>query len=158
VIGAAAGSAHTAVWTAEGELFTFWGGTWGLLVACWATLHRMSFCRARGWSIARRWCHFNLVGKNVAGAAACAGGYHTAVWTEAGLLFTFGDGFNGRLGHGGQHDKLGPRLIESLTGKQAIAIGTAAGNRHSAVWTEAAELFTFETRTWGGGPRSRRCT
>ena len=42
-----------------------------------------------------------LVGKKVIGAAA--GGQHTAVWTEGGeQLFTFGNGANRQLGHGGQ--------------------------------------------------------
>jgi len=31
VVSAEAGSDHTAVWTEEGELFTFGGGTWGQL-------------------------------------------------------------------------------------------------------------------------------
>ena len=38
-----------------------------------------------------------LAGKKVVGAAA--GGSHTAVWTDTGELFTFGEGFLERLGH-----------------------------------------------------------
>ena len=81
------------------------------------------------------------MGKKVIGAA---GTYqHTAVWTEAGELFTFGDGGNGRLamGHGGEHNELAPRLVEALAGKKVI--GASAGQHHTAAWTDEGELFTF---------------
>ena len=80
-----------------------------------------------------------LVGKTVIGAEA--GGLHTAVWTEAGELFTFGHGDGGRLGHGGDEVELVPRLVEALSGQKVI--GAATGHYHTAVWTEAGELFTF---------------
>jgi len=44
----------------------------------------------------------------VIGAAADQS--HTAVWTEAGELVTFGKGDDGVLGHGGTQDELVPRL------------------------------------------------
>jgi hypothetical protein len=34
-----------------------------------------------------------------------------------------------------------PRLVEALAGKKVV--GAAAGFEHTAVWTEAGELFTF---------------
>jgi len=86
-----------------------------------------------------------LAGKNVIGVSA--GELHTAVWTKEGELFTFGHGFDGRLGHGGeQDDEPVPRLIEALAGKKVV--GAAAGCVHTAVWTDAGELFTFG---YGGG-------
>jgi len=80
-----------------------------------------------------------FTGKKVIGAAA--GIKHTAVWTNAGELFTFGNGIYGQLGHGGQQEELVPKLVSALTENQVI--GAAAGGIHTAVWTEAGELFTF---------------
>jgi len=75
-----------------------------------------------------------LVGKNV--IAATASGNHTAAWTEAGELFTFGYGWAGSWateghrmslyrglsrpwrGHGGHEDEFVPRLIATLVGKR----------------------------------------
>ena len=67
-----------------------------------------------------------LVGKKVVGASA--GQIHTAVWTEEGELFTFGDGDGGRLGHGGTQNELVPRLVEALAGKKASGVSAASGH------------------------------
>ena len=69
--------------------------------------------------------HEALAGKKVIGLAA--GHLHTAVWTEAGELFTFGDGDHGQLGHGGTQHELVPRLVGALAGKKVI--GPSAGSR-----------------------------
>ena len=53
-----------------------------------------------------------LVGKKVIDVAA--GEDHTAVLTEAGEAFTFGAGYNAKLGHGGEENELVPRLVEAL--------------------------------------------
>ena len=86
-----------------------------------------------------------LAGKKVVGAAA--GANRTVVWTEAGELFTFGYGGVGRLGHGGEEKEDVPRLVEALAGKKAV--GAAAGYDHTAVWTEAGQLFTFGFGAYG---------
>merc|ERR1711939_824174 len=78
-------------------------------------------------------------GKKAIGASA--GRYHTAAWTDAGELFTFGWSSSGQLGHGGKAEEHVPRLVEALGGKKMI--GASAGERHTAVWTDAGELFTF---------------
>jgi alpha-tubulin suppressor-like RCC1 family protein len=127
VIGAAAGMAHTAVWTDAGELFTFGMGRNG----------RLGHGGTQDEFVPR--LVEALVGKKVIGAAA--GDKHTAVWTEKGVLFTFGTGENGALGHGGNQSELVPRLVEALVGKKVI--GAVAGGGTTAVWTEAGELFTF---------------
>jgi len=67
----------------------------------------------------------------------------TAVWTEAGELFTFGQGFRGQLGHGGVESERVPRLVEALVGKKVAAAAAAVGSDHTVVWTDAGELFTF---------------
>jgi len=127
VIGAAAGQYHTAAWTEEGELFTFGNGGSGVLGHGGdQNEHVPRLVEA-------------LVGKKVIGVAA--GEDHTAVWTEEGELFTFGDGFYVILGHGGKETELVPRLVEALAGKKVI--GASAGCTHTAVWTEEGEIFTF---------------
>jgi alpha-tubulin suppressor-like RCC1 family protein len=72
----------------------------------------------------------------------------TAVWTEEGELFTFGQGGFGQLGHGGQPRELVPRLVQALVGKKVI--GASAGMWHTASRTEAGELFTFGSEISGG--------
>ena len=79
------------------------------------------------------------MGKKVVGAAASND--HTAVWTEAGELFTFGSGLSGRLGHGGEENVLAPRLVDALAGLNVI--GASAGVTHTVVWTEEEDVFTF---------------
>jgi len=127
VIGAAAGEYQTAAWTEEGELFTFGHGGYG----------KLGYGGQQNELVPR--LVEVLVGKKVIGAAA--GTCHTAAWTEAGDLFTFGYGRHGQLGHGGIENELVPRLVEALAGKKVV--GAAAGIDHTAAWTEEGELFTF---------------
>ena len=77
-IGVSAGGNHTAVWTDDGELFTFGYGAHGKL-GHGGTQNELVPRLVEA-----------LVGKKVVGASA--GTNHTAVWTEAGELFTFGYG------------------------------------------------------------------
>ena len=79
-----------------------------------------------------------LAGLQVAGAATCASfnseyGVHTVVWTEDGKALTFGDGYDGRLGHGGDETELVPRVVEGLAGIKVV--GAAAGGEHTVAWT-----------------------
>ena len=53
-----------------------------------------------------------LAGKKV--VSASLHGNHTAVWTDEGEIFTFGNGGYGQLGHGGTQDEYVPRLVEAL--------------------------------------------
>ena len=53
-----------------------------------------------------------LVGKKMIGAAA--GQHHTAVLTDDGEVFTFGNGESGKLGHGGQESEAVQRLLGAL--------------------------------------------
>jgi len=94
--------------TEAGELFTFGFGGHGRLGHA-GTQHEP----------VPRLVKAALVGKKVVGAAG--GSQHTAAWTDAGELFTFGLGQCGQLGHGGPgggraYPKGGriPRLVEAL--------------------------------------------
>ena len=170
----AVGGGRTAVCSTEGQLFTFGVGSYGQLghggqqhelvpMLIEAVGEDGGWCCSR-WFLHTVWTEVGdshrwegnlghgghedelvprlveaLVGKKVIGAAA--GEEHTAVWTEAGELFTFGNGYYGRLGHGGTQDELVPRLVEALVGK--MVIGAAAGNTHTVARTDEGELFTF---------------
>jgi len=131
LLSVSAGGNMTAVCTAEGNLFTFGkgdsAGRYGAL----------GHGEQKNEQVPR--LVEALAEKKIAGAAA--GTAHTAVWTEEGELFTFGEGDDGRLGHGGTPNELVPRLVEALSGKKVI--GVSAGDCHTAVWTEEGELFTF---------------
>ena len=100
VIGVAAGGDHTAVWTDEGQLFTFGYGDDG----------RLGHGGEEDEYLPR--LIEALAGKKVIGAAS--GDDHTAVWTWEGELFTFGIGRFGQLGHNMQKNELVPRLVEAL--------------------------------------------
>ena len=104
VVGTSAGETHTAAWTEEGELFTFGNGNFG----------RLGHGGAQNELVPRR--VEALTGKKVVGTSA--GGNHTAAWTEEGELFTFGYGYLGMLGHGGDQDELVPRLVQALRGRR----------------------------------------
>jgi len=81
-----------------------------------------------------------LADEKVAGAAV--GFYHTAVWTKAGELFTFGDASWGDLGHGGEiNSESVPKLVEALAGEKVA--GATTGPCFTLAWTEEGELFTF---------------
>jgi alpha-tubulin suppressor-like RCC1 family protein len=79
------------------------------------------------------------------GAMAACGNEHTAVVSEDGRLWTWGDGSEGRLGHGDMEPRVEPQQIagNSMRGRVLLA---ALGGIHSAAVMEDGRLFT-----WGYG-------
>ncbi len=63
-------------------------------------------------------------------AQLTCGHHHTLVLTEAGQVFSYGYGGNGRLGHGNEADEKRPKEIEALKGKGVVFV--AGGAYHSA--------------------------
>lgn len=55
----------------------------------------------------------------------CPGYRHSAAVTEDGLLFTWGEGDHGRLGHGDSAGKLIPTQVADLTDVGSVACGSA---------------------------------
>jgi hypothetical protein len=60
----------------------------------------------------------------------------------------------GMLSHGLSQHEFVPRLVEALVGKKVV--GAAAGDAHTAVWTEEGELGAGEWNFWGAGPQRAR--
>ena len=79
-------------------------------------------------------------------AMVACGGRHTLLVTDAGLVFAFGLGENGRLGLGDNHARQVPAYIEPSFFHQEKIAGIAAGARHSGVVTTHGTVFM-----WGYG-------
>ncbi|XP_006143351.2 E3 ISG15--protein ligase HERC5 [Tupaia chinensis] len=72
---------------------------------------------------------------------AC-GGSHTALLTQDGLVFTFGAGKYGQLGHSSTRDELRPCLVTELLGNRVTQI--ACGRWHTLAYvSELGKVFAF---------------
>jgi len=75
--------------------------------------------------------------------------HHAAAVSETGVLFTWGRGQNGRLGHGGSNNELFPKVVESLGGHHVVQV--SCGDFH----TSCAILNPMQVLTWGLGLSGR---
>ncbi|XP_072351450.1 probable E3 ubiquitin-protein ligase HERC4 isoform X2 [Scyliorhinus torazame] len=67
---------------------------------------------------------------------------HTAVLTKDGLVYTFGAGSYGQLGHNSTKDEIKPRLVGYLFGKRVSQI--ACGSDHTLVFVASSgEIYSF---------------
>ncbi|KAJ8297784.1 hypothetical protein KUTeg_024315 [Tegillarca granosa] len=80
--------------------------------------------------------------------AVNSGGKHCLALSAEGEVYSWGEGEDGKLGHGNRSPCDRPRVIESLRGKEVVDI--AAGGAHSACITSSGELYT-----WGKGRYGR---
>ncbi|KAM7156635.1 E3 ISG15--protein ligase HERC5 isoform 2-T2 [Molossus nigricans] len=72
---------------------------------------------------------------------AC-GGSHTALLTKDGLLFTFGAGKYGQLGHNSTQNELKPCLVTKLVGNRVTQV--ACGRRHTLAYvSNLGKVFSF---------------
>jgi alpha-tubulin suppressor-like RCC1 family protein len=72
--------------------------------------------------------------------AISAGDHHTVACLDTGV-YTCGAGMYGQLGHAGFLDEHVPRVVEAVAGNRMA--GASAGSRHTVVWTEGGEVYTF---------------
>ena len=72
---------------------------------------------------------------------------HILALTDTGEVLSFGNGRNGKLGHGDAEDQREPKVIETLRGVRVVAI--AAGCYHSMVLTDEGVVLSFG-RGWYG--------
>ncbi|KAL6078169.1 PH, RCC1 and FYVE domains-containing protein 1 [Balamuthia mandrillaris] len=70
------------------------------------------------------------------------GELHTALLTDEGHLFTFGQGNYGQLGHGNMESLKQPRRVRGSLDKH-YCVEVSAGGHHTIVLTSGRELFSF---------------
>ncbi|XP_030644117.1 probable E3 ubiquitin-protein ligase HERC4 [Chanos chanos] len=89
---------------------------------------------------------------------SCGGG-HTATLTKGGLVFTFGSGSYGQLGHNSLRDELRPRIVAELWSSKVSQI--ACGRHHTLAFIESSEkIYSFgcgEQGQLGNGQRTNQC-
>mmetsp|Transcript_14369 Transcript_14369/g.16473 ORF Transcript_14369/g.16473 Transcript_14369/m.16473 type:complete len:593 (+) Transcript_14369:270-2048(+) len=125
---------HTGCLTDTGELYTWGEGKFGRL--------------GHG---AERNCHAPRLVEALLGKrprqVAC-GGFHTAVITEEGRMYTFGGGEHGQLGHGDRVNKVKPTFVQALEGLFVSQI--TCGWSHSVALTVKGKVYT-----WGNGDHGK---
>lgn len=80
--------------------------------------------------------------------AVNSGGKHCLALSSDGDVYSWGEGDDGKLGHGTKSSCDRPRIIECLRGKEVVDI--ACGGAHSGCLTANGELYT-----WGKGRYGR---
>jgi len=75
------------------------------------------------------------------------GSDHAGAVTDEGLVFTWGYGSNGRLGHGEENDILEPTVVESLASEPAVQV--SCGGHHTGVVTREGQVFMFGWNHYG---------
>jgi len=75
--------------------------------------------------------------------------HHVAVVSESGVLFTWGRGQNGRLGHGGTENEMLPKAVEALAGQHVSQV--SCGDFHTA----CVILNPTHVYAWGLGLSGR---
>ncbi len=128
------GSYHTAAVSSNGDLYTWGGGMYG----------KLGHGNESGHSTPRR--VEALVGLSVIDIAC--GSRHTAVVTNKGCLYTWGDKENGVAGHGDtEGHQYTPKLLERLSGKKVVQL--SACGFHTGCLTDQGECFTWgEVSDW----------
>ncbi|PWA55816.1 hypothetical protein CTI12_AA424350 [Artemisia annua] len=86
------------------------------------------------------------------------GNWHSAIVTDRGKLFTWGDGTFGALGHGDRESTKFPKEVESLNGLKTIKV--ACGAWHTAAIVEIINQQSRQSTskklfTWGDGEKYR---
>ncbi|ETL32515.1 hypothetical protein L916_14922 [Phytophthora nicotianae] len=74
-------------------------------------------------------------------AMVACGAQHSLAITDAGELYTWGSGEDGRLGHGDMRDRAVPRKVMSLLRESVVS--ASCGGAHTAVLTAKGTVFTF---------------
>lgn len=76
---------------------------------------------------------------------AC-GGHHSAAISSAGLLYTWGKGRYGRLGHGDSDDQTKPKIVAALQDYKAVDVACGSGDAQTLCVTDDDNVWS-----WGDG-------
>ncbi|XP_062333275.1 probable E3 ubiquitin-protein ligase HERC3 isoform X2 [Osmerus eperlanus] len=66
---------------------------------------------------------------------------HTVILTKGGVVFTFGGGRYGQLGHNTQTDEHRPRVVAELWGSKVTQV--ACGRHHTLAFVGSAKVYSF---------------
>ena len=83
-----------------------------------------------------------FAGQRVVAVSAAA--YHGLALTANGAVWSWGDGWRGKLGHGDEEDQLLPTKIEAFAGQRVVAV--SAGGHHTLAITADGSVWS-----WGYG-------
>jgi len=76
--------------------------------------------------------------------SVAAGGYHSLALTAGGVVWSWGFGGQGRLGHGDEEEQWQPKKVEAFDGQRVLAV--VAGADHSLALTADSIVWS-----WGRG-------
>uniref|UniRef100_A0A6P4AWN4 uncharacterized protein LOC107433525 isoform X1 n=1 Tax=Ziziphus jujuba TaxID=326968 RepID=A0A6P4AWN4_ZIZJJ len=124
---------HSIAVTSEGEVYTWGFGRGGRLGHPDFDIHS-----GQAAVITPRQVTSGLGSRRVKAVAAAK--HHTVVATEGGEVFTWGSNREGQLGYTSVDTQPVPRRVSSLRSK---IVAVAAANKHTAVVSEAGEVFTW---------------
>ncbi|XP_017782464.1 PREDICTED: E3 ubiquitin-protein ligase HERC2 isoform X2 [Nicrophorus vespilloides] len=75
----------------------------------------------------------------------CGGSYSAAI-SENGVLYTWGRGNYGRLGHGTSDDCFIPTMVYALSGQHVVTVSCGSGDAHTLCVTSQGRVYS-----WGDG-------
>lgn len=84
--------------------------------------------------------------------------HYSAAINNQGILYTWGHGTDGKLGHSSVVSEMSPRPVQSLL--KHIVVKIALGDVHAAAVTDQGALFTWGENAYGRlglGDTKRRC-
>ena len=131
VVAVSAGERHSLTLTADGAVWSWGGGGWGQLGhGDWQ--HQLLPKKVETFSAGQRV------------VAVSAEGSHSLAITADGAVWSWGNGGNGRLGHGDQQIQPLPKKVEAFAGQRVVAV--SAGGFHSLAITARGAVWS-----WGSG-------
>ena len=123
-------SGHSLALTADGAVWSWGDGDWGRL-GHGDPAHQWQPKKVEAFA-----------GQRV--VAVSAGRDHSLALTADGAVWSWGYGYQGRLGHGDTQSQLLPKKVEAFAGRRVVAV--SAGRDHSLALTAENAVFA-----WGQG-------
>lgn len=78
----------------------------------------------------------------------CGASYSAAV-SATGVLYTWGRGFYGSLGHGTSEDKLVPTVVQTMCGHPVVDVALGSGDSHSLCVTADGSVYAWGDNDFG---------
>lgn len=78
----------------------------------------------------------------------CGAAYSAAI-SASGVLYTWGRGFYGSLGHGTSEDKLLPTVVQTLCGHPVVDVALGSGDSHSLCVTADGTVYAWGDNDFG---------